>query len=184
MAETPRTQLVLAAAVVGLTVGALLLFAWLASDESPGEPEPVAEPQPDNPVPEPSGRTVYRFEPPPREPDPEPTEEPEVPTVVARTSVPREVMADFTRASNEATGALYHDCLRPWRGDRELPDTPLTINLVLLDGRVGDVELISPTPIPTDVRACMKDAMWSVEFPEYPPHRGELKIQRTLSLNR
>jgi hypothetical protein len=185
MADRPRgTQIALATAVLGGAVGLLLMFAWLARGSGNTVPdEPIATPVPTRPAPEPSGRTVYRFEPPERlRPTPEP--DPPIPEEERTVSVPRDVMAEFSRASNTATGTLYRDCLRPWRGDGELPDTPLTINLVLLDGRVGDVEIISPTPLPDDVRSCMNDAMWSVAFPEYPPHKGELKIQRTLSLNR
>ena len=185
MAESPRgMHLALAAATVAGTVGLMLFFAWLAGPSEDVAPvEPIAAPAPPQPVPEPSGRTVYRFEPPERiRSAPEP--DPPIPDEERRVSVPQDVMAEFSKSSNTATGAVYHDCLRPWRGDGELPDTPLTINLVLLDGRVGDVEIISPTPLPEDVRSCMNDAMWSVEFPEYPPHKGELKIQRSLSLNR
>jgi len=137
-------------------------------------PEPTPQPR--------SGRSVYHFTPPGAEPaQPEPEEDwPEG----ASPSVPPDIIAAFSLASNDATGLMWEECVRPWRGEEEVDDSPLTVNLVLVDGRVSDVEIISPIALPAELIQCMKDRVWSVDFPEHDLHRGELRLQRTLSLNR
>ena len=161
-------------------LGLTALF-WIGTGERPVE-KPTKAVVPKRPPPT---RTVYHFEPPERA---VPTEAP-APVEPAEPGAPsapmnREVMNGFAAASNEATGRMWHECVRPWRDDHEPIDAPLTVNLVLQDGWVGDVEIIAPVPLPPDLLSCMEDRMWSVEFPEFPGQRGELRLQRTLELKR
>ncbi|MEZ4315877.1 MAG: hypothetical protein R3F61_00160 [Myxococcota bacterium] len=171
--------------LVALLLAAGLFWATRAADPGvPAEPRPAPEPvAAPVPAPEPSGRTVYHFRPPGSE-DPEDPAEPDAEDPAPSVALPREVMNDFAYASNEATGKMWNECVRPWREEHEVPDAPLTVNLVLQDGRVGDVEIISPYRLTDEVVACMEDAVWSVPFPEHEPHRGTLRLQRTLNLTR
>ncbi|MCB9679074.1 MAG: hypothetical protein H6737_28490 [Alphaproteobacteria bacterium] len=170
-----------AVALLAVLLAAGLFWASSGSGTAPETPAPAAPKRVQAPVP--AGRSVYHFTAPTSDEAPEPEPEPEH-EAPPRTSLDREVMARFAEASNEATGLMYHQCLRPWRETNEVDDAPLTINLVLNDGRVGDIEVISPFPLPAELVGCMEDAMWSVPFPEAEGHRGEVKLQRSMSLTR
>ena len=100
----------------------------------------------------------------------------------------RETHLALTAATNEALGAGWQECVRPWLEedpiDDDTPAEPLVVFFDMVDGRLSDVRLRSPIDLPEDLVSCFAEAVWRADFPEDPDHRGQVSVQRVLTIKK
>jgi hypothetical protein len=159
----------------GLVVAALLglaLIVALAPDTGPDVPEPAPRAAP-RPVAPDSARV--RIRPPKGVEAPEPPDErPE----------PAKVTPDLRREMNYAMDGVIRtarrECVDAWVADAG--GAELVFDAVLYDGRLVDFGLRSlGEPLPDDVVACVADAVWYGDWPEWDLP-GEMRLQRSVEL--
>lgn len=168
------------AAFAALVLLALVALALWPEPVGP-EPEPaVAAPAPRERAPLARPRTWPLPQPGSRAEDPEPEE---VPAPDPEVPVAKEALRAFVGAGNEALGNGWQACVKPWMDATDsVEEPPIVLNLVITDGRVTDLELVSPAELDPELVACFADAAWEADFPEDPAHRGQVRVQRTMGL--
>lgn len=175
----------------GLFVACLVgtaVFWWLQRPPAPEAP-PKAPPAPASapvrakpPVPM-VGPRIYNF---PRQEEPAPAPAPA--PVANPEPLSRETHLALTSATNDAIKAGWNDCVAPWLErepvDEDTPAEPLVVFFDMVDGRLSDVRLRSPMDLPEDLVGCFAEAVWRGDFPEDPAHRGQVSVQRVLTIKK
>jgi hypothetical protein len=157
------------AVLAAIGIGLLVL---LAPDTGP-DPVPAPRAATPRPAAAPGGRVQVR---PPKgvEAPAPPDERPE----------PAAITPDLRREMNYAMDgviqAARRECLDPWV--ERVGTTEMVFDAVLYDGRLVDFGLRSlGEPVPDDVLACVADAVWYGDWPEWELG-GELRLQRSIEL--
>lgn len=160
------------------------LFWWLQpTPVAPGPPLAAPEPRPvAKPVVPTVGPRIYSL---PHKSQPAPTPAPPAPNP-APLSI--ETHTALASATNRAIGAGWQDCVAPWLEqdpvDEDTPAEPLVVFFDMVDGRLSDIRLRSPMELPDDLVGCFAEAVWKEEFPEDPNHRGQVSVQRVLTIKK
>lgn len=171
-------------AKIGIATTVALAFLgawWWLSTASRPEPVFVAVP------PAPPARALTA--PPAPQPRPEPRtyhlprrhEAPPQPRQPASEPMEKEDIHSFQRAGVAAAGHAKRECVRPWVEEMGEP-VEIVLDALLHDGVVVDFRLRTLTEIPDEVLDCVRDQVWSVEWP-MADGSGEMSFQNVIAVD-